>query len=100
MAKLEAMPETTSAPPLPLYSAVVTVSDITQTISQNSTRAPFLRICLNSAPSILGRSVIRTAKAGFVRKYTPMKSTSSNIRAMTVASAAPRTPSRGKPRFP
>ena len=52
IAKPAAIPETTSAPPLPLYTAVVTVSDRTHVISLIMTMKHFLTMSLNSGLSI------------------------------------------------
>ena len=64
IAKLADMPETTSAPPLPLYSAVVTVSAMAHTISEHMIIHAFLKMSLKSFMLTRNKSMNRMTKGG------------------------------------
>ena len=100
MAKPAAIPDTTSAPPLLLKIAVFTVSESTHVISQKSIRAPFFNISPKRPKFTLIPFFNPTAKSGLTLIYIPTKIANSRVLAITVAKAAPLTPSAGKPKFP
>jgi len=98
--KPAAMPATTSAPPRPLYNAVITVSELMKENSEPKIISDLPRIVLISGPSIWRRIFAGTKNGGLCRFMYRMKMPASTHRAMIVATAAPRTPRAGAPRFP
>ena len=83
------MPLTASAPPRSLYSAVVTVSQITRAISVHGTGESPRGIARNSAKSTRSSSPAGGRNGGFFLAAAHRNRTASIPRAISVANAAP-----------